>query len=184
MFSQTKSPALSAYIWIIFGACLLSLLATGVIGLRALDTHDKATSRMHDRWIASFGLINRVSAGLMDNRNELTLLVQHSLGKAVQGLHDEAGHIEQIRRTIAQVDAEWQAFGSELAASPEIAPLAHDFEQRRKAWLEHLKTVVAAAENNRLTPVLALEDAYAGQARYQAALTALRLPLPGGLLRP
>ena len=173
MFSKTRPPALSAYIWIIFGACLLALLATGIVGLRALDAHDKATSRMHERWIASFGLINRVSAGLMDNRNELTLLVQHSLGQAVAGPHDEAGHIRQMRRTIAQVDAEWQAFGNELAASPEIAPLAHDFEQRRKAWLEHLKTVVEAAENKRLTPALALEDAYAGQARYQAALATL-----------
>jgi hypothetical protein len=120
MFSKTKPPALSAYIWIIFGACLLALLATGTVGLRALDAHDKATSRMHDRWIASFGLINRVSAGLMDNRNELTLLVQHSLGQAVAARRSR--HIRQMRRTIAQVDAEWQAFGNELAASPEIAP--------------------------------------------------------------
>jgi hypothetical protein len=44
MFSKTKPPALSAYIWIIFGACLLALLATGTVGLRALDAHDKATS--------------------------------------------------------------------------------------------------------------------------------------------
>ncbi|MCK6388636.1 MAG: response regulator, partial [Zoogloea sp.] len=173
MLRKINPPSLSAYIWIIFGASLLALAATALIGLQVLDAHDKATSRMHDRWIASFGLLNRVSAGLMDNRNELTLLFQHALGQAVSVPHDEDSHIRNIRRTIAQVDAEWQAFGTEISASPELVPVADDFEYRRKAWLEHVTKAVEAAEAHRITPALALVDAHDGHARYQSALNAL-----------
>ncbi len=173
MLRKLNPPSLSAYIWIIFGASLLALAATALIGLQVLDAHDKATSRMHDRWIASFGLLNRVSAGLMDNRNELTLLFQHALGQAVSVPHDEDSHIRNIRRTIAQVDAEWQAFGMEISTSAELIPLAGDFEHRRNAWLAHVTKVIEAAEAHRLTPALALVDAYEGQARYNAALNAL-----------
>lgn len=173
MLRKINPPSLSAYIWIIFGASLLALAATALIGLQVLDAHDKATSRMHDRWIASFGLLNRVSAGLMDNRNELTLLLQHTLGKAVSVPHDEDSHIRNIRRTIAQVDAEWQAFGVEISTSAELIPLAGDFEHRRKAWLAHVTKVIEAAEAHRLTPALALVDAHEGQARYHSALNAL-----------
>ncbi|WP_298596342.1 response regulator [Zoogloea sp.] len=173
MLRKINPPSLSAYIWIIFGASLLALAATALIGLQVLDAHDKATSRMHDRWIASFGLLNRVSAGLMDNRNELTLLFQHALGQAVSVPHDEDSHIRNIRRTIAQVDAEWQAFGTEISVSAELVPVADDFEYRRKAWLEHVTKAVEAAEAHRITPALALVDAHDGHARYQSALNAL-----------
>ena len=170
MFRKNNSPTLTAYIWIIFGASLLTLVATALTGLRLLDEHDKANARMHDRWVASFGLINHVSAGLMDNRNELTLLLQRTPGA---GEHDEASHIRKIRLNILRVNTEWQALSAGIAAAPEITPLARDFEQRRKAWLEHLTRVIEAAEAQRLTPALALEDAYDGQARYLAALNAL-----------
>ena len=85
MFAKNNPPTLSAYIWIIFSAALLALVATALTGLRMLDEHDKASARMHDRWIATFGLINHVSAGLMDNRNELTLLLQHRFGTLFLG---------------------------------------------------------------------------------------------------
>lgn len=102
MFAKNNPPTLSAYIWIIFSAALLALVATALTGLRMLDEHDKASARMHDRWIATFGLINHVSAGLMDNRNELTLLLQHRFGTRVAGEHDEESHIRKIRLNIAR----------------------------------------------------------------------------------
>ncbi len=173
MFAKNNPPTLSAYIWIIFSAALLALVATALTGLRMLDEHDKASARMHDRWIATFGLINHVSAGLMDNRNELTLLLQHRFGTRVAGEHDEESHIRKIRLNIARINTEWQAFSAEIAAVAEIGPPAREFEQRRKAWLEHLTRIIEAAETHQLTPAMALEDAYDGQARYLAALNAL-----------
>jgi hypothetical protein len=110
MFSKTKPPTLSAYIWIIFGACLLALLATGIVGLRALDAHDKATSRMHERWIARPHQPR--SAGLMDNRNELTLLVQHS-SAVLAGPHD----VPVTSGRCAARSPRWMPSGRPLATS-------------------------------------------------------------------
>lgn len=48
MLRKINPPSLSAYIWIIFGASLLALAATALIGLQVLDAHDKACRRSRE----------------------------------------------------------------------------------------------------------------------------------------
>lgn len=171
--SPSESPGLSTYIWTIFSVSVAALLATTWFGLSALENHEYRTSKQYDEWIISSHLINQISNRLRDNRNEVTLLLQHYSGNAVANQHPEKLHVEKIFNTSSLIDADWQLLRAELQKSDKLAALGHEFETRRQLSLAHIQQIVSVALAEKLTAKWVIDDSVDGVEKYRATTSAL-----------
>ena len=170
---KAKAPALSTFIWILFFAALASLYAITWVGLNSLDTHHRKIAAQYDRWIVSYGLINQISDTLRENRNELTLLLQHYPGNLVDKVHPIQLHIDKIQDRIQQINTVWRALVAELPDSKEVQALISQLESDRTVWLQYIDKVILAAKQGELSIKMISEDAVDGLAKYRQTTYAL-----------